>query len=80
MSAKTQEYSVLIVLSILNIISTHFMSLMSTVTIFEVHLKVMKELLCCLCSTVQVNNLLEVQALRRLQPHANILQLFEVML
>ena len=36
--------------------------------------------LCFFVSIEQVNNLREIQAMRRLSPHPNILQLFEVLL
>lgn len=47
----------------------------SIICVFEVHL-------CCIFffSIEQVNNLREVQAMRRLSPHANILELQEVIL
>lgn len=34
----------------------------------------------CICSSDQVNNLREVQALRRLNPHPNVIELKEVVL
>ena len=35
---------------------------------------------CVSVSLEQVNNLREIQAMRRLAPHANVLELFEVIL